>query len=83
MLVGWDDGEDFYGWFVGTIHSTTVTARDLRKTPSANFVVKYSSQRTGGLINGCVACELSEGAQLRCEQLVGPLREALSAWIGS
>lgn len=29
VLVGWNDGEDFYRWFVGTIHSTTITVRDL------------------------------------------------------
>ena len=58
-LVGWDK-DGLHGWYIGTIHSTHLNARDLGKTPSANFVIKYSSQRTAGAINGLVACELSE-----------------------
>ena len=59
-----------------------LAARDLRKTPSAKFVVKYSSQRMGGA-DQWLCCLWAERAYLQCEQLVGPLREALSAWIGS
>lgn len=59
VLVGWDQ-DNVYGWFIGTIHSVSISARDRQKTPSANFVVKYTSQRTGNQLNGCVACELSQ-----------------------
>lgn len=59
VFVGWDSN-DIHGWFVGTVHSTTISARDRQKTPSANFVVKYTKQRTANKLNGCVACELSE-----------------------
>lgn len=58
VFVGWDT-DDIYGWYIGTIHSTNISARDLQKTPTANFVVKYTKQKTKDAINGCVACELS------------------------
>ena len=58
VLVGWDT-DAFSGWFVGTIHSSTVSARDKLKTPMANYVIKYTAQRTGDQIVGNVACELS------------------------
>ena len=36
-----------------------VTPGDLRQVPTANFVVRYAAQQTGGQLNGLVACELS------------------------
>ena len=36
-----------------------VTPGDLRQVPTANFVVRYAAQQTGGELNGLVACELS------------------------
>lgn len=59
VYVGWDSN-GVRGWYMGTIHSTVVSARDKQKTPSANFVVKYTSQRTNNQVNGLVACELSD-----------------------
>lgn len=59
VLVGWDT-DDVSGWFVGKIHSANVGQRDLQTTPSANFVVKYTSRRTNDMLDGLVACELSE-----------------------
>ena len=58
MLVGWDK-DDINGWFIGTVHSTTISARDQQKTPTANCVVKYTKQRTSNKFVGQVACELS------------------------
>lgn len=46
-------------WFIGTVQSRSLSLIDLKKTPTANFVVKYTSSMTGGAINGNVACELS------------------------
>ena len=31
----------------------------MRQVPTANFVVRYAAQQTGGELNGLVACELS------------------------
>ena len=48
------------GWFVGTVHSRgPFTKADLKKVPTANFVVKYNPKITGGKLNGSVAHELS------------------------
>lgn len=58
VYVGWDSN-GVYGWFMGTIHSTTISPRDRQKTPTANFVIKYTKQRTRDQLNGLVACELS------------------------
>ena len=60
-LFGWDS-TTASGWFLGTIQGRTLSATDLRKTPSANYVVKYKaaqSRETGKTLNGNVACELS------------------------
>ena len=59
ILYGWDTA-DAQGWFRGTVHSRTLSARDLRATPSANYVVKYKPAETEKRLNGAVACELSE-----------------------
>ena len=45
---------------MGTVHSRTLSARDLKTTPSANYVVKYKKSETEQLLGGTVACELSE-----------------------
>ena len=48
------------GWFRGIVHSTgPFTKADLKKVPTANFVVKYTSKDTEKKLNGSVACELS------------------------
>ena len=36
-----------------------MTQTDLKKTPTANFVVKYSPKDTDKKLNGFEACELS------------------------
>ena len=58
ILHGWDS-KTATGWFLGTVHSRNLSAADLKKTPSANFVVKYSTNLTNKALNGAVACELS------------------------
>ena len=59
MLRAWDT-KDIEGWFLGTVHSRNVTRTDLQATPTANFVIKYTVQKTGHQkLNGLVACELS------------------------
>lgn len=58
ILYGWDS-KHATGWFIGTVHSTNVTASDRKKTPSANAVVSYKSKLTNKALNGNVACELS------------------------
>ena len=37
-----------------------ISARDKKNTPSANYVVKYKKSETEQLLDGTVACELSE-----------------------
>ena len=59
ILYGWDSGAA-QGWFLGTVHSRGLSPRDLRTTPSANYVVKYKPAETERRLNGAVACELSE-----------------------
>ena len=63
VLVG-SDTRAAEGWFLGTIHSTgSFTIADLKRAPSANFVVKYTAKMAGNkALNGCVACELSARA---------------------
>ena len=58
VLYGWDSN-NATGWFVGNVHSHNPSATDLKKTPTANFVIKYTSKMTDGALNGNVACELS------------------------
>ena len=43
-----------------TVHSQSLSATDLMKTPTANFAIKYKSKETEKTLNGNVACELSE-----------------------
>ena len=58
VLHGWDS-KNATGWFMGIVQSRNLSATDLKKTPTADFVVKYTSKMTDGAINGNVACELS------------------------
>ena len=58
ILYGWDS-KTATGWFIGTVHSRNVPARDLKATPSANFVVEYTSKLTGKVLKGKASCELS------------------------
>ena len=44
---------------VGTVQSSTVPPRDLKKTPTANFVVEYHKKLTLNKLAGKVSCELS------------------------
>ena len=39
--------------------SRNLSASDLKKTPTANFVIKYTAKMTDGALNSSVACELS------------------------
>ena len=47
------------GWFIGCVQSRNFSAADLTKTPSANFVIKYSSKETNKALHGKEARELS------------------------
>ena len=67
------------GWFVGTVHSTTISASDLKKTPTANFVVEYVARLTDKKLVGKVACELSERTYGPCEWWVLVEREGGNA----
>ena len=42
------------------MHTRTLSARDKKATPTANYVVKYKKAETEQLLGGTVACELSE-----------------------
>ena len=53
-------GPGLVPWHGRTVHSQSLSATDLRKTPTANFVIKYKSKETEKPLNGNVACELSE-----------------------
>ena len=73
------DSKEASGWFIGTVHSRNVTRTDLKKTPSANFVVDYSAKLTDKQLVGKVACELSgrtygPGEWWVSVEQVGPLR---------
>ena len=59
ILYAFDD--DHYGWYIGTIFSTNLTARDLKHTPRANCVVTYRKSETKVTsLGGKVACKLSK-----------------------
>ena len=51
VVHGWDSN-NATGWFVGTVHSRNLSASDLKKTPTANFVIKYTAKMTDGALNG-------------------------------
>ena len=57
-VYAWDDNTRA-GWFMGHVQRCGVPAKDKQKTPSANFVVKYTKKLTGGHLEGTVSCELS------------------------
>ena len=59
-MIGWDN-KTATGWYRGTLlHSRSLSARDLKTCPTANFVVKYKKVDTDKALDGTVACELSE-----------------------
>ena len=78
VLYGWDSN-NATGWFVGTVHSRNLSATDLKKVPTANFVVKYTANMTDGAINGNVACELSARTHGPAEWWLLVEKEAVSA----
>ena len=45
ILVG-HDSKQARGWFRGLVHSTGLSAADKRKTPTANFIIKYERGHT-------------------------------------
>ena len=47
------------GWFIGRVQSRNLSDADLKKSPSANFVIKYSSKETNKVLSGLEARELS------------------------
>ena len=47
------------GWFVGRVHSLALSRADLRKTPSANVVIKYDPKLTSKKLHGLETRELS------------------------
>jgi hypothetical protein len=53
------DSKKAQGWFIGTIQSRNLSPTDLKKTPTANFVVEYHAKLTDKKLVGKVACELS------------------------
>ena len=48
------------GCFIGMVQSRNVTATDLKKAPTANFVVEYHAKFTEKKLAGKVSCELTE-----------------------
>ena len=58
VLTG-HDSRQARGWFIGRVHSLTLFAADLRKTPSANVIIKYDRKLTGKKLHGLEARELS------------------------
>ena len=74
VLVGWDSKAATSGWYLGTVHSRgPFTKTDMKKVPTANYVVKYKNSLTNKKLHGHVACELSEhthGAQQWWVQVV-------------
>ena len=58
VLYGWDSAQA-HGWFLGTVHSASLSATDLRNVPTATHAVKYIAKETDTRLNGKVACELS------------------------
>ena len=58
VLIGHDSSQA-RGWFLGRVHSTTLSATDLRKTPSANIIIKYDRKFTDRKLHGLEARELS------------------------
>ena len=58
VLVG-HDSRQARGWFVGRVHSLVLLAAALRKTPSANVVIKYDRALTHRKLHGLEARELS------------------------
>lgn len=59
VLCGFET-KNVMGWYMGTVHSRSLSATDLKRTPAANFVVKYSKAITKNKnLVGCVACELT------------------------
>ena len=59
VLYAWDDKDAHAGWYMGHVQRRGAPAKDEKKTPSANFVVKYTEKLTGGKLEGTVSCELS------------------------
>jgi hypothetical protein len=59
MVLYGHDSKQASGWFLGTVQSSTVPPRDLKKTPTANFVVEYHAKMTDKKLVGKVSCELS------------------------
>ena len=59
IMHAWDT-PGFQGWFMGRISSRGCSARDLRSTPSANFVVTYDKKVTKkAALHGRVASTLT------------------------
>ena len=59
VLYAWDE-DDIRGWFMGKITHRGCSASDLRKTPTANFVVAYNAKVTKNRkLNGRVASTLT------------------------
>ena len=48
------DSKQARGWFSGRVQSRDLSAADLKKTPSANFIIKYQSKETNKKLNGSV-----------------------------
>ena len=60
ILYAWDD-ETTYGWFVGRMSNTYISARDFREVPRTNCIVSYNRAETQvKSLHGKVACELSK-----------------------
>ena len=58
ILVG-HDSKQARGWFRGLVHSTGLSTADKRKTPTANFIIKYERGHTDKKLHGMEARELS------------------------
>ena len=58
VLYAWDDNAHT-GWYMDHVQRRSAPAKDKKKTPSANFVVKYTKKLTGGKLEGTDSCEFS------------------------
>ena len=66
------DSKAATGWFLGTVQSSTVPPRDLKKTPTANFVVEYHKKLTLNKLAGKVSWLVrAQRTHLRHRRVVG------------
>ena len=70
VLYAWGDNTRAE-WFMGHVQRCGVPAKDKQKTPSANFVVKYTKKLTGGHLEGTVFFVRALGESVWRREMVG------------